>query len=200
MPPKRKTLPSKESSKTKKRQKTSDKITQLIADFRDLELLKYTLFQPEPDRPTQAILPLDFPTSPLLQPIDYFNLFFTPDLFDIITRNTNMYISYERLKNEERTQEQTPLISSELRVFIKALIYIGIHIVPNIETYQNTDRSKAPLHTISLYISLRRFEQIKCYLHISCSETDKFKGLDERDNKIWQYKVEPLTSQIRSAS
>ena len=185
MPPKRKTPPSKESSKTKKRQKTSDKITQLIADFRDLESLKYTLFQPEPDRPAQAILPLDFPTSPPPQPIDYFNLFFTPDLFDIITRNTNTYASHERLKNEERAQEWTPLISSELRVFIGALIYIGIHIAPNIETYWNTDRSKAPLHTISLHISLRRFEQIKRYLHISCSETDKFKGLDKRDNKIW---------------
>jgi hypothetical protein len=55
------------------------------------------------------------------------------------------------------------LITPELRVFIGAVIYIGIHITPNIETYWNTDRSRGPLHTIPLHISIIRFQQIKRY-------------------------------------
>jgi hypothetical protein len=71
----------------------------LIADFGNLELLNYILFQPELDRPAQTNLPPDFPNSPQL--IDYFNLFFAPDLFDTIVRNTNVYAGFERLKKEE---------------------------------------------------------------------------------------------------
>jgi hypothetical protein len=71
----------------------------LIADFGNLELLNYTLFQPKPDRPAQTNLPPDFLN--LSQPINYFNLFFAPDLFDTIVRNTNVYAGFERLKKEE---------------------------------------------------------------------------------------------------
>jgi hypothetical protein len=77
----------------------------LIADFDNLESLNYTPFQPEPDRPAQTNLPSDFPNSP--QPIDYFNLFFKPDLFDTIVQNTNVYAGFKRLKKKEHkgTQE-----------------------------------------------------------------------------------------------
>jgi hypothetical protein len=71
----------------------------LIADFGNLESLNYTLFQPELDRPAQTNLPSDFLNLP--QPIDYFNLFFAPDLFDTIVQNTNVYAGFERLKKEE---------------------------------------------------------------------------------------------------
>ena len=200
MPPKRKTPPSEGSPRAKKPSKSNDRTTQLIADFGNLESLNYTLFQPEPDRPAQTNLLPDFPNS--LQLINYFNLFFAPDLFDTIVRNTNVYAGFERLKKEEHegTREWTPLIVPELRIFIGAIIYMGVHIAPNIETYWNTDRSKAPLHTIPLHISLRRYQQIKRYLHISCSESDRTDGLTEVDNKIWWYKLEPLASRIRIAS
>jgi hypothetical protein len=71
----------------------------LIADFGNLESLNYTLFQPEPDCPAQTNLLLDFLNSP--QPIDYFNLFFAPNLFNTIIQNTNVYAGFERLKKEE---------------------------------------------------------------------------------------------------
>lgn len=200
MPPKRKIPPSEGSPRAKKSSKSNDRTTQLIADFGNLESLNYTPFQPEQDRPAQANLPPDFPNSP--QPIDYFNLFFAPDLFDTIVRNTNVYAGFERLKKEEceGTREWTPLSAPELRVFIGTIIYMGVHIAPNIETYWNTDRSKAPLHTIPLHIPIRRYQQIKRYLHISCSESDRTDGLTEADNKIWWYKLEPLASRIRTAS
>jgi hypothetical protein len=105
----------------------------------------------------QTNLPSDFLTSP--QPIDYFNLFFASDLFDTIVRNTNVYVSSERFKKEEQeyTREWTLLIAPELRVFIGAVIYIGIYITPNVETYWNTDRSRGPLYIIPFYMSIIRF-------------------------------------------
>jgi hypothetical protein len=36
------------------------------------------------------------------------------------------------------------------------------------------------------------------YLHISCAETDKSRGLDQPNNRIWWYKVEPFASQLQA--
>ena len=103
MPPKRKTLPSEGPPRAKKLSKSNDRTSQLIAEFGDLESLNYTPFIPEPNRPAQAKLPPDFPTLP--QPIDYFNLFLAPDIFDTIVRNTNVYTCFERFKKEEKGRE-----------------------------------------------------------------------------------------------
>jgi hypothetical protein len=53
----------------------------------------FTPLQPELPRPISANLPTSFP--PILQAIsfDYFTLFFTPELYKLITRNTNTYIA-----------------------------------------------------------------------------------------------------------
>ena len=99
-----KILPFEEPPRAKKPSKSNDKTTKLIADFSNLESLNYTLFQPKPNCPIQTNLPSDFPIS--LQPIDYFNLFFAPDLFDTIVRNTNVYTSSERFKKKEQEYTQ----------------------------------------------------------------------------------------------
>jgi hypothetical protein len=81
-------------------------------------------------------------------------------------------------------------------VFIGAIIYMGVHEEPQTCIYWNTDFNKGPLHTILSYISLRRFEQIKRYCYISCSESDQQAGYHLPSNKIWWYKVEPLALSI----
>ena len=62
-------------------------------------------FQPEqPSQLARALLPPSFPPKP--RPFDYFTLFFTPDLFQTITTNTNRYANIQRLHiKEERTRE-----------------------------------------------------------------------------------------------
>jgi len=72
----------------------------------------------------------------------------------------------------------------ELQVFIGAIMYMGIHTEPQIEMYWNTD-FKGPLHSISNHISLRRFEQIKRYCHISCPEGDQQNIYHLPSTKIW---------------
>ena len=61
-------------------------------------------FQPEPKQSARAILPPTFPLKPYL--FDYFSLFFTPELFQTITTNTNRYASLQRIHiAEERARE-----------------------------------------------------------------------------------------------
>jgi hypothetical protein len=128
MPPKRKIPPIKRSSKPLKRSKTTYLTDQLITKFGDLKSIQYKPFQPEQIRPAEAFLPSNFPTNPL--PSDYFNLFFTSDLFDLIVRNTNKYAAIQRLNKKEKGQEWHDLNSAELRVFIRVIIYMGVHVEP----------------------------------------------------------------------
>jgi hypothetical protein len=74
-------------------------------------------FQPEqPRQPARAVLPPSFPQTS--KPFDYFSLFFTPDLFRIITTNTNQYANIQRLHKEEGIREWTDLLLEELYMFI----------------------------------------------------------------------------------
>jgi hypothetical protein len=114
-------------------------------------------FQPEPKQEARAILPPSFPKNP--RPFDYFSLFFTPALLYTITTNTNRYANLQKIKvPQERVREWSDLLIKELRVFLSAIIYIGIHKEPQVKMYWNTDFNRGPLHSISSHISLRRFE------------------------------------------
>jgi hypothetical protein len=103
MPPKRKIPLLERSSEPSKRPKTTCLTDQLIAEFGDLKSIQFEPFQPEQIPPAEALLPSNFPSHPL--PSDYFNLFFTSDLFDLIVRNTNKYAAIQRLDKEEKGRE-----------------------------------------------------------------------------------------------
>jgi hypothetical protein len=58
--------------------------------------VSYTPFKTElPQDPVPRLLP-SFPSNP--HPFDYFSLFFTPDLFKTITKNTNTYAGIYRIR------------------------------------------------------------------------------------------------------
>jgi hypothetical protein len=167
----------------------------ILYEFGPIKGVSYTLFQTEQRRPTQALLPPLFPLKP--HPFNYFNLFFTYDLFRTITTNTNRYTDIQRINGADKgIREWSNLLIEELYVFISAIIYIGIHKEPQIPMYWNTNFNQGPLHSISSHISLRRFKQIKRYCYISCPEDDQRKGYHIPSNKIWWYKVEPLASSL----
>ena len=69
-----------------------------------------------------------------------------------------------------------------------------IHQEPQVEDYCNTNINSGPLHTIPLYISLRHFQQVKRYLHVSNSEEDTQQRYDSTDK--WWYKLKPLASDL----
>jgi hypothetical protein len=180
-------------------QKHSQLLENILLRLGPITDVYFEPFQPEPKQSARAILPPTFPSKP--HPFDYFSLFFTPELFQTITTNTNRYASLQRLHIKgEWAREWADLLVEELHVFLGAIIYMGVHTEPQIEMYWNTDFNKGPLHTISSHISLYRFEQIKQYCHISCSESNKQKGYHLPGNKIWWYKLEPLASAIQKSS
>jgi hypothetical protein len=160
--------------------------------------VSYDPFQCEPRQSAKALLPTSFPPKP--HPFDYFSLFFTHDLLQTITINTNRYANIRRLQvAQERAREWTDLLVEELYVFLGAIIYMGVHKEPQIGMYWNTSFNKGPLHTISNHISLHRFEQIKRYCHVSCIESDERNGYHLASNKIWWYKLEPLASALQAS-
>jgi len=66
--------------------------------------VSFTPFQPEPKQTAKAVLPTSFLAEP--HPFHYFSLYFTHDLFQTITANTNKYANIQRLhKGGENTRE-----------------------------------------------------------------------------------------------
>ena len=161
--------------------------------------VSYEPFKCETSQPAQALLPASFPRNPY--PFDYFSLFFTRDLFQTITTNTNRYASKQRLHiTKERARQWTDLLMEELYVFVGTMIYMGVHEEPRVEMYWNTDFNTGPLHSITSHISIHRFQQIKRYCHISCPESDERAGYYLPSNEKWWYKLEPLASSIQASS
>jgi hypothetical protein len=68
----------------------------ILDQLRLIISVSFELFQPEqPRQLARALLPLLFLQKPRL--FDYFTLFFTHDLFQTITTNTNRYASIQKL-------------------------------------------------------------------------------------------------------
>ena len=61
---------------------------------------------------------------------------------------------------------------------------MGVHEEPRFSMYWNTDFNIGPVHPIAGHISLRRFQQIKRYCHISSEQSDKANSLHLLSNKI----------------
>jgi L-rhamnose mutarotase len=173
-------------------------LSELLAKFQPI---KEVIFEPmqseEPHQPARALLPAYFSMNS--NPIDYFLLFFTHTLFQLITKHTNQYAAIQRMEAKEGQREWYNLVVEELYVFIGSIIYMGIHEEPEISMYWNTDPEKGPLHTIKEHISLTRLQQIKRYCHISDSESDKQARFDQPSNKKWWYKLEPLASSLQAS-
>ena len=135
-----------------KRQKAQS-LEDILLKLGPITSVSYEPFQCEPRQTAKALLPASFPQKP--HPFDYFSLFFTGDLFQTITTNTNQYASIQRpYIVGERAREWTDLLVEELYAFLGAIIYIGVHEEPQIEMYWNTDFNKGPLHSISSHILL----------------------------------------------
>ena len=166
----------------------------ILNEFGPSDQVQFDPFQPEAPRKARANLPHWFPSQP--EPIDYLHLFLTDDLWQTITTNSNRYAAFQHRTNlKERHRAWKNMIPEELRVFVGALIYMGIHKEPQIKDYWNTDIHLGLLHTIPFHMSLRRFEQIKRFLHISDAEDDIRQGRD--NSPEWWHKLKPLTSALQ---
>ena len=74
---------------------------------------------------------------------------------------------------------------------------MGVHQSPRVDRYWRQDIQQGPLHSPQLYMSQKRFEQIKRFLHISRPDTDSKR---QPQDKRWWYKLEPLASSFEKAA
>ncbi|PWW74291.1 hypothetical protein C7212DRAFT_365300 [Tuber magnatum] len=93
-------------------------------------------------------------------PLDYFQLFFDDNLFDLLVKNTNQYAES---KNAGRngTRYWKPTSIPEMKIFFSLIIYMGIFLSAQVKNYWSRD-SEFPFYCIGMYLSQNRFEQLKC--------------------------------------
>jgi hypothetical protein len=70
---------------------------------------------------------------------------------------------------------------------------MGAHDSRRADLYWQNDPNQGPIHMPQRYMTLKRFEQIKRYLHISNPKTKA------KNNKEWWYKLEPLASSLQES-
>lgn len=84
------------NSKKRKRYYSRDEI---LDEFGPVTSVQFDPFRPESHQDEQAKLPSTFPLN--LTPLDYFSLFFTSDLMQTITKNTNRYSTTQRQQDPD---------------------------------------------------------------------------------------------------
>lgn len=85
-------------------------------------------------------------------------------------------------------------MQQKLKSFLQLLSIWECTILAHLIALGEKDLKQGPIHTVQLYISETRFEQLKRYLHISDSQ-EKISI-----KKEWWYRVEPLASIFHKAA
>ena len=104
----------------------------------------------------------DFPHLPDLKPIDFFSLYFTPDMVSKITTET---MRYAQLKNNHSFH----VSDNDVYQFLGLILISGYHTLPGEKDYWSTKPSlSAPI--FSRVMSRNRFQEIKQYFHLADNE------------------------------
>jgi Transposase IS4 len=151
-----------------------------------------------PARPFDVrILPDD-----IKHPIDYFELFWSPEVWTTLIANTNAYAQYKKARHKENKAEGKSrywkaVTLYEMRIFIALLIYIGIVGTSNIESFWS---DKSATYKPMEFMIFFRFEQIKRYFHVSAppSAPTSRSGSSHLPMVRWHKKLEPLASLLRT--
>jgi hypothetical protein len=140
-------------TKPKAKKKTLDEILALIPD------LKNVIFDPLP-LPNRRKAELRIPDGvDRTNPYALFSLYWPEQLWGIISRHTNLYAAHQRTKDKSINKRPWWDISpAEIKVFVAAFIYMGVHRSPATEDYWKDRLDKDPIYTVSLHLTLNRFQ------------------------------------------
>lgn len=176
--------------------KAKRKLAEVIAEIPSTETINFKPLEPG-KRPPKINLP---PNIDMNDPYALFTLFFSEDIFHKMSSSTNAYASYHQVKEAGRTWTNTNEL--EIRAFIGALIYMGIKRSRRIDRFwakmhwatSGRVSRKLSLRPPAHYMSQKRFEQLKRYVHISGPQAS------DPNKKEWWYRLEPLASRFRENS
>jgi len=134
------------------------------------------------------------PEGTTLSPLPIFSLYWGDEILEEIVTATNLYAKSKQngippeLRDLQR--EWRPLTVSELKRFLGATIFMGVTKAPQRADYW----SRAFVNMPKCSLPLRRYEQIKRYLHISMPPPPN------AGKPKWTDKLEPLSSHLRRRS
>jgi len=132
--------------------------------------------------PQQPFLPTD-------SPVDFFEKFFTEDVFQNLATQTNVYAQQCKLRY------WTDTCVREMKAYVGMLIGMGLHSLPQFRLYWSSD----PLFRVqplSAVMSRRRFLKLLQALHVNDNTKAPQRGTPEHDKL---YKLRPLLDNMNSA-
>lgn len=119
-------------------------------------------------------------SNPLEKEVDYFNLFFSQDIIDLIVEQTNKFAAFELEKDAQKPSTSSAKSKSfanitinELRVFFALVLLMSIIRKPSIKLYFSTN----PMFATPFFnnvMARNRFLAILRYLHFSDTGSKKF--------------------------
>lgn len=136
----------------------------------------------------QSNLPQAVRLDSQMSPLSVFSLFFTEATFSELARNTNSYANSKEAGDVEGSRHWEVTTPDELRIFFGIITYMGVFKSPSVKDYWSTN-PEYPQHTITDFMSLTRFQQLKRFFHISPPDTP---------DEPWFSKVQPLSDNLAS--
>jgi Transposase IS4 len=121
-------------------------------------------------------------------PLSEFKQNFSRDILRAIVDNTNTYAAD---KGAVGGRPWKPLSVVELKQFLGIVIYMGLFPLQEVSQYWQS--GFGPVHLVSTVMSLKRYQQIKRFIHVSDHREDDAK-------EFFFNKFEPLMTLVRSAS
>ena len=95
------------------------------------------------------------------KPIDFFNLYFTPELYELIFEQTNTYIISKELNKSIKSKIKT-VSTQDIKRILGIVLYMGIVKLPNCRMYWQ-DQTRIDLITDAM--SVNRLGEIFSLLH-----------------------------------
>lgn len=157
------------------------------------------LIHPRPLHKAYNKLPPALGNLDIIEPINIFQLFFTDDMLEAISVNTNHYAAQKRVEKglgNMRGRAWKDTTSRDIKCWLGIVIYMRVVGLPAVRDYWSTD-GLLPSHDICNYMSLTRWEDIKGYLHIASPDAATH---DPTGKKLWHQKIDPLLNQVRYAA
>jgi len=139
------------------------------------------------------ILELNSPPQPLSlrvpkeisKHIEFFSLFFTTGILEIIVANINAYAEQQRkASNSKRCWK--PLLVKSFHIWLAFLIYFGVYKIEGVSHWKKMRKN----HRIPYYMSHKSYKNILRYFHATSPSIDT-------DADLWYMKLSPLYEYIR---
>lgn len=110
-----------------------------------------------------------------------FSLFFPDDILQELVINTNIYAEMKRNESDEndvgKGRKWSPCNVGELKSWFGIITYMGIISLPATRDYwKHNSNSLYPYHEWIPYMSQTRFEEIKCFFHVTQLEAATHNG------------------------